>query len=89
MSSKKLLADRKVQRHRTSKSEIDGLREIVSRDLADASLSGLSGDRRFATAYNACLQLSKMCIACAGYRVSVGGGHHQNTFEAARAALGK
>jgi hypothetical protein len=27
-------------------------------------------DRRFATAYNAVLQLAKMVIACAGYRVA-------------------
>lgn len=30
-----------------------------------------------------------MAIACAGYRVSVGAGYHQNTFEAVIAALGK
>jgi uncharacterized protein (UPF0332 family) len=89
MSWQQLLAGRKVQSHRTSKREIDGLREIVARDLADASIAALSSDRRFATAYNAVLQLSKMAIASSGYRVSVGAGHHQNTFEAVKAALGK
>ncbi len=89
MSWQRLLANRKVQRHRTSKSEIDGLREIVVRDLADASLLGLSSDRRYARAYYSILQLSKMAIACAGYRVSVGAGHYQNTFEAVKVALGK
>jgi hypothetical protein len=57
--------------------------------MADACLAGLSADRRFATAYNAVLQLSKMAITCSGYRVTVGLGHHQKTFEAAKAALGK
>jgi hypothetical protein len=45
------------------------LRAVIARDLQDAALSGLSADRRFATAYNAVLQLTKMVIACAGYRV--------------------
>ena len=48
---------------------------------------GLSTDRQFATAYNAVLQLAKMAIASAGYRV-VGAGHHQTTFEAVELALG-
>jgi hypothetical protein len=89
MSWKSLLASRTVQPHKTSAKEIGSLRQLVSRDLADASLSALSADRRFATAYNAVLQLSKMAIACAGYRVTFGAGHHQKIFEAIKAALGK
>ena len=42
-----------------------------------------------ATAYDAALQLSKVAIACAGYRVTSGLGHHQKTFEAVKMALGK
>ena len=60
----------------------------MARDLKDASLSGLSDDRRFATAYNAVLQLAKMAIACAGYRVTAQV-HHQTTFEALELAMGK
>jgi hypothetical protein len=60
----------------------------VARDLHDASLPGLSDDRRFATAYNAALQLAKMAIACAGFRV-VGQAHHQTTFEAVELAMGR
>lgn len=88
MSWNKLLANKTVQTHITSKQEIENLRELVKRDLKDAELVGLSDDRKFATAYNAVLQLSKMVIACAGYRVSTGVGHHQKTFEAAKTALG-
>ncbi len=83
-----LLANRTVQTHRTSSGEINGLREVVERDLKDAAIPELSADRRFATAYNAVLQLSKMAIACAGYRVGTGAGHHQKTFEAVKIALG-
>jgi uncharacterized protein (UPF0332 family) len=77
-----------VQNHATSLQEIGNLRELVSRDLKDAGIEGLSADRRFATAYNAVLQLSKMAIACAGYRVAAGSGHHQKTFDAVKIALG-
>ena len=89
MSLTELLASRRIQRHVTSPGEITGLRKLVDRDLKDAGVSGLSADRIFATAYNAVLQLSKIALACAGYRVSTNlPGHHQTTFEAARFVLG-
>jgi hypothetical protein len=77
-----------VQRHTPSRHELDGLRAVVARDLRDAEVPGLSTDRRFATTYNAVLQLAKMAIACAGYRV-VGQGHHATTFEAVELAMGR
>jgi hypothetical protein len=77
-----------VQRHTPSRHELDGLRAIVHRDLSDAQVPGLSTDRKFATAYNAGLQLAKMAIACAGYRV-VGQGHHLTTFKAVELAMGR
>jgi hypothetical protein len=55
----KLLAGHDVQRHRTSKKELDEMRALVARDLADAKIAGVSADRRFATAYNAALQAAK------------------------------
>ncbi len=87
MSWTDLLNKKTVQPHTTSLSEIAALRSVVERDLQDASLKGLSADRRFATAYNAALQLSQIAINCAGYRVKIGGGHHQKTFEAVRLAV--
>ncbi len=36
----------------------------------------------------AVLQFSKIAIACAGYRIATGVGHHQKTFEAVKTALG-
>lgn len=87
MSWQGLLRTNRVRAHATSKNELQGLRELIARDLTDAALSALSADRRFATAYNAVLQLTKMTISCAGYRV-VGAGHHQTTFEALEIALG-
>jgi uncharacterized protein (UPF0332 family) len=57
--------------------------------LADASLKGLSADRRFATAYNAALQATKMAIACVGYRVTAAAGHHRISSETVKLAIGK
>ena len=88
MTWKKLLAEHKVHTHGTSKKELDALRDLIARDLADAGIQRLSADRRFATAYNAALQTAKMAIACAGYRLASAPGHHRLTFEAARLALG-
>ncbi|HTQ97901.1 MAG TPA: HEPN domain-containing protein [Candidatus Acidoferrum sp.] len=88
MTWTQLLANNEVQRHRTSKKELDKLRAVVARDLVDSSLNGVSADRRFATAYNAALQAAKMAIACAGYRV-VGAGHHRISFEVVELAMGK
>jgi uncharacterized protein (UPF0332 family) len=84
-----LLADREVQKHKTSKSELDSIRAIIQRDLADASVNGVSADRRFATACNAALQAAKMAIASSGYRVTTGAGHHKISFESVRLAMGK
>ncbi|MDT4954228.1 MAG: hypothetical protein QOJ02_2366 [Acidobacteriota bacterium] len=77
MNWKALLASGTVQPPKTSTKEIEGLRQLVARDLADAMVEGLSADRRFTTAYNAVRQLSKMAIACDGYRVTSGPGHNQ------------
>ena len=84
-----LLTNGTVKTHTTSRREIESLRELIERDLKDAGLKGLSADRRFATAYNAALQLCKMAIACAGYRLTVGVGHHQKTFETVKTAVTK
>jgi len=82
------LAGHDVQRHRTSKRELDDIRALVARDLADATVAGLSADRRFATAYNAALLAANMAIACAGYRVTAKTGHHKISFDSIKLALG-
>ncbi len=89
MNWSKLLADKRLHHHKPTSGEITSLKKLIERDLEDATISGLSADRRFAIAYNAVLQLSKMAIVCAGYRVSTSiAGHHITTFEAVRLALG-
>ncbi len=85
MTLKRMADSGQLQPHATSRGELRGLRALVRRDMEDAQVPGLSTDRRFATAYNAGLQISAMVIACAGYRVTTTrGGHHRNAFEAVR-----
>jgi uncharacterized protein (UPF0332 family) len=84
-----LLANKEAQKHKTSKKELDSMRALIARDLADAAIAGLSSDRRFATAYNAALQAANMAIACAGYRIVSKVGHHRVSFESVKLVLGK
>lgn len=84
-----LLASKDAQKHTTSKQELDNMRELIGRDLADAAVAGVSADRRFATAYNAALQAANMAIACSGYRITAKIGHHKVSLESAALALGK
>ena len=80
MILKKLLAEGKLRKHKTSPGEVAALLAIVDRDLRDASQRDLSTDRRFATAYNAALQLATITLHTAGYRTS-GHGHHWATLQ--------
>src|SRR5260370_39621413 len=86
MSWKTLQSEGKARAHKASKKELDELRGVIARDLEDAAIQELSDDRRFATAYNAALQASKMAILCAGYQLASTPGHHRLTFEAAAQA---
>jgi uncharacterized protein (UPF0332 family) len=87
MTWQSLLQAQRIKPHRTSLQELGDLRDVVERDLQDAGVTTLSADRRFATAYNAVLQLAKIVTACAGYRV-VGPAHHLTTFVALEIAMG-
>lgn len=88
MTWQELLNEDRIEKHQTSRQELDELRSIVARDLTDAEIVYLSDDRRFATAYNAALQSAKMVIACCGYRVKGFGAHHI-TFECLKLAIGR
>jgi len=87
MTWQDLLNKGRIEEHTTTRAELDELRAVVARDLADAEVDLLSADRRFATAYNAALQSAKMIIACSGYRVRGFGAHH-TTFECVKLAMG-
>ena len=77
MSLKKWISEGRLQQHSTNNNEIQSLFKLVERDLKDAKIELLSTDRRFATAYNAALQLATIVLHAARYRVkSSVGGHH-------------
>jgi hypothetical protein len=83
-----LLNKRLVQTHKTSSGEIESLRALIERDIKDAQIVDLSIDRQFATAYGAAVNLARMAVFCAGYRILSAAGHHHTSFEAAKIALG-
>ena len=89
MTWTKLLANKEAERRRDVKKELDNMRALIARDLADAGIASLSADRRFATAYNAALQAANMAIACAGYRIMSKIGHHRVSLESTKMVLGK
>jgi uncharacterized protein (UPF0332 family) len=84
---KRLLAEGKLRRHRTSAREIADLLGVVDRDLADAHVQEVSADRRFAIAYEAALQLATITVYASGYETQ-GPGHHGNTFQALKETMG-
>lgn len=88
MSLKRLLSQGKLTHHKTSKKEIGNLLQLVRRDIRDAKVKGLSNDRRFATAYNAVLQLAIILLYCNGYRTK-GVGSHFTVFQAMQEILGQ
>jgi uncharacterized protein (UPF0332 family) len=89
MNWQELLDEGWIEEHQTSQRELNDLRKVVARDLADAEVPGLSVDRQFATAYNAALQSTKMVIACCGYRVRGVTGAHHMAFECLKVAMGR
>lgn len=88
-SLKNLLDKGDLKPHTPTKSEIDGIRKLVRRDLKDADIQELSIDRRFATAYNAALNLSRIVVISEGYRITAKIGHHKVSFSCASKILGK
>lgn len=89
MSLQKWLNEGRLQRHTTNKQEIENLLKLVERDLKDAKIKQLSTDRRFATAYNAALQLVTIVLYVAGYRVKAMNGHHWTTLLSLPEIMGK
>lgn len=86
-SLQQLLAEGRLRRQPVVASEVRDLFALADRDLADARITLVSADRRFATAYNAALQLATVLIRADGFR-SAGQGHHQTTIAAVPLILG-
>ena len=87
MNFDRWLKEDQLRKHKTNKKEIQELFEIVQRDLDDASVSGLSTDRRFLIAYEAALTLATIPLYCSGFE-TYGKGHHWLTFRLLPEVLG-
>ena len=87
MSLRRFLVEGRLRRQKTGRVEVQRLFQVAERDLADARVEGLSADRRFATAYNAALQLATIVLRSEGYRTA-GAGHHATAIESLRTIIG-
>ena len=65
----------------TSRDEIKNLLAIVDRDPRDASVAGVSEDRRFEAAFSAARTVATIALRASGYRTSTQAGHHAKTIE--------
>lgn len=83
-----LLNQGKIKPHKTSREEIQNLINTTQRDIKDASIPGLSSDRKFCIAYNAILLSATILLNCKGYR-SAGESHHLNTIRTIPIILGE
>lgn len=83
------LKEDKLKTHKTSSKEIQSLFKVIDRDIADAGITATSADRRFATAYNAALQLATVVLLASGYRVTASKGHHFVTITSLPLTMGK
>lgn len=86
MTWKRLLAEKRVERRPGVKAELQELRAIAERSLADARLEGLSTDGKYGHAYEAARAFATMVVRASGHRVRTHGGGHYNTFLALEAA---
>jgi len=77
-----------VKEWKTNASEIADLFAVVDREIADASVVGLSTDGRYMHAYDAALNLCAIALKAHGYTVPKGAGHHKRTIEALPLILG-
>ena len=64
-------------KHESSVEEIAGLLAIIERDLANATVAGLSEDWKLGIAYNAGLQAATAALAAAGYRACTRARHYR------------
>ena len=73
-----------------TRNEIDQHFKIVLRDLNDARFPSISPDRKFATAYNAALQLTTIVLRAKGYRTNPSqAGHHRICIQVLPLIMGK
>lgn len=76
--------------HQATVAEVRNLLGVVDRELADASVAGLSDDGRFTHAYDAALLLCKLALHASGFEVQKRAtGHHSLWINSLEFTLGE
>lgn len=90
MNLNDFLRDHHLKLQAPTRNEIEQHFQIVIRDLKDAKIPGTSSDRKFATAYNAALQLATIILRAKGYRTNPSkAGHHRVCIQVLPLIMGK
>ena len=88
MSLQQWLDNSWITKSTPSREDIAGLIQIAERNLADASLEGLSPDGRFSLAYDAVRCLCQAALTASGFVVPKGMRQHERVIESLKFTLG-
>jgi hypothetical protein len=88
MSLEQWLENSWIRPTERSAEEVANLLSVAQREIADASLPGISADGGFEHSYAAVQALCQLALHAAGYEVPKGENKHQRTIEALRFTLG-
>ncbi len=88
MSLQQWLDNSWINKSTPSREEIVGLVQVAERNLADASLEGLSPDGRFSLAYDTVRSLCQAALTASGFVVPKGGRQHERVIESLKFTLG-
>ena len=80
MSLENWLANGWLQRHQTSRQEIEELLAVADRGLGNAAVDGLTADARIGLTYPAVLAIGAAGLAAAGYRAGKDR-HHERVID--------
>jgi hypothetical protein len=90
MSLQSWLQSGQLTNHQATVAEVQNLLGVADRELADASVVGLSDDGRFTHAYDAALLLCKLALHASGFEVQKRtAGHHAFWINSLEFTLGK
>jgi hypothetical protein len=87
MSLQQWLDNAWIIRVEGSRQDTASLLAIAEREIADATLEGISVDGRFSHAYNAVRMLCQVALHAEGYAVPKGGRQHERTLDSLRFTL--
>ena len=87
MTLDRLVRNRWVDKHATSRQEIAGYLSVADRDLEDCK-ADISTDMRFYAAHGAAIAIAKAALAACGYRTTRVDANHYYLFQSLEDTLG-